>query len=335
MTTLATVPVDRGDIGVRIDRVLLRHLAHIPGITRNRLQRLIDAGQVRINGRPVDRASRRVAAADAVSVELPARRPHAAPAAEDIPLSVLYEDEHLMIVNKPPGQVSHPAFRNPRGTLLNAILAHAKGRWKPALVSRLDKDTSGLVLVAKGPGVQTTLQRLGSANRIAKDYLAIVAGRPTPKGTIDLALDRDPWDRRRVTVRDRGGVASVTRFDRLQSRAVAPGRAIALLKCRLITGRTHQIRVHLAAKGWPIIGDPLYGKPVGAVLDPPLPVIARQALHAWRLAFLHPYTSAPVDVLAPIPDDMARVLDAAGFSRVIAHQLSTRAISISTVPSAE
>jgi 23S rRNA pseudouridine1911/1915/1917 synthase len=310
MTTRSTVLVDRGDVGVRIDRVLLRHLAHIPGVTRNRLQRLIDGGLVCVNGLPVSRPSRRVAATDAITVDLPARRARAAPTAENIPVSVVYEDGHLLVVNKPPGQVSHPAFRNPSGTLLNAILAHANGRWQPALLSRLDKDTSGLVLVAKDPTVQTALQRLGNANRIEKDYLAIVLGRPPSKGTIDLALDRDPWDRRRVIVRDRGGVPSVTRFERLQSITVAPGRALTLLKCRLVTGRTHQIRVHLAAKGWPIVGDALYGKRIKAGSDDAwLPRIARQALHAWRLALTHPSTAERIDVTAPVPDDMARLLD--------------------------
>ena len=336
MTTRTTIPVDRGDIGVRIDRVLLRHLAHIPGVTRNRLQQLIDRGHVCVNGRRVDRPSRRLAAADTITVDLPAPSVRSSPAAEKLPLSVAYEDRYLLVVNKPPGQVSHPAFRNPRGTLLNAILARADGRWKPALVSRLDKDTSGLVLVAKEPAVHSALQQLGSANRIDKDYLAIVAGRPPRKGTIDLALDRDPWDRRRVTVRDRGGVPSVTRFERLQSISVAAGRTITLLKCRLITGRTHQIRVHLAAKGWPILGDPLYGKDLGPTgLDLRSLAIARQALHAWRLAFTHPYTAQAIDIVAPIPEDMARVLAAVGLSEIIQSHPSTQAISISTVPSAE
>jgi 23S rRNA pseudouridine1911/1915/1917 synthase len=337
MTSRTTVLVDRGDVGVRIDRVLLRHLAHIPGVTRNRLQRLIDGGRVCVNGQPVSRASRRVAATDAIAVELPARPVGATPTAEDIPLSIMYEDRHVLVVNKPCGQVAHPAFRNTSGTLLNALLAHANSRWKPALLSRLDKDTSGLVLVAKDPTVQTALQRLGKDNRIDKDYLAIVLGRPPSKGTIDLALDRDPWDRRRVMVRDRGGVPCMTRFKRLQSITVMPGRTVTLLECRLITGRTHQIRVHLAAKGWPIVGDPLYGKRVGATsVDACLPAIARQALHAWRLAFTHPVTAERIEVTAPIPDDMAHVLETTGLGRASElNHPSTRAMSIRTVPSAE
>ena len=213
----------------------------------------------------------------------------------------MFEDDHLLVVNKPAGQVAHPAFRNTSGTLLNALLAHAAERWTPALLSRLDKDTSGLVLVAKSAAVQTALQRLGDRNAIEKDYLAIVQGKPPARGTIDLALDRDPWDHRRVTVRDRGGARSVTQFARLRCIRLSPREEIALLRCRLVTGRMHQIRVHLAAKGWPIEGDAVYGKKSDR--------IARQALHAWRLAFVHPHTGDEVEVTADIPADMQRLID--------------------------
>jgi 23S rRNA pseudouridine1911/1915/1917 synthase len=296
------VEIDRGDVGVRVDRVLLRHLSHIPGVTRNRLQRLIDAHAVTINGRAVTRASTRVHPADALVVELPERKPRQAARGEELPIDVRYEDDDLLIVNKPPGQVSHPAFRNSSGTLLNALIAYARGRWLPALVSRLDKDTSGLVLVAKTRAIQTALQRLSSDNAIDKEYLAIVAGKPPAAGLIDLAIDRDPWDARRVTVRDRGGVPSVTRFKRLRAVAIASDRYLSLVRCRLITGRTHQIRVHLAARGWPVVGDAAYG-----VRHPD---IKRQALHAWRLAFRHPVSEVAIDVTAPPPEDMAALLRA-------------------------
>jgi len=299
------IAIDRGDIGIRIDRVLRRHLSHMPGVSRNRVQQLIDAGLVHINGHAVSRPSARVAAGDSVSVELPERAPRSMPAAESLPIETIYEDASLLIVNKPSGQVAHPAFRNRTGTLLNALLAHAGGRWVPSLVSRLDKDTSGLVLVAKSSEVHAALQRAGQRNEIEKDYLAIVCGRPPARGTIDLALDRDPWDRRRVAVRDRGGVPSVTRFARLRSVAIAPGRYVSLLRCRLVTGRMHQIRVHLAAKGWPIVGDVVYGKITRSVG----PHLARQALHAWRVALIHPVTGIRIDVEAPVPADMQQVLD--------------------------
>ncbi|HUE86657.1 MAG TPA: RluA family pseudouridine synthase [Vicinamibacterales bacterium] len=297
---IAAVVPDRGDVGVRIDRVLLRHLGHIPGITRNRLQRLIALGAVTVNGRPVSRSSARIASADAISVTLPERKPRAAPVAEDLPLDIRHEDDDLLVVDKPAGQVSHPAFRHSSGTLLNALMAYANGAWAPSLVSRLDKGTSGLVLVAKQKPMHAALQRLSHDNAIDKEYLAIVAGKPPARGTIDLALDRDPWDARRVTVRDRGGVPSITTFARVRSVAVGPDRQLSLVRCRLVTGRMHQIRVHLAAKGWPIVGDATYGVRI--------PGLERQALHAWRLAFTHPSTGNRVDVTAPPPADMAALL---------------------------
>lgn len=300
MATWHSVAVDRGDAGIRIDRVLLRHLSHIPGVTRNRLQRLIDRGAVLINDRPVARASTRVGPGDTIRIELPDRKPRTAPAAEALPLDVRYEDDWLLVVNKPPGQVSHPAIHNPSGTLLNALLAHAGGGWTPALVSRLDKGTSGVVIVAKSKAAHTALQALSYANGIEKDYLAIVSGRPPSRGTIDLALDRDPWDRRKVTVRDRGGVPSVTRFARMRSVATAEGGHLSLVRCRLVTGRMHQIRVHLAARGWPIVGDATYGVRRAG--------IERQALHAWRVAFVHPYSGAEIAVTAPPPADMQALL---------------------------
>jgi 23S rRNA pseudouridine1911/1915/1917 synthase len=321
------VSVDRGDIGVRIDRVLLRHLRHLPGASRNRLQQLIAAGAVRVNGHAVKRPAARLGAGDTLSLQLPDRQPRRPPAPERLPLVVLHEDEDLLVVDKPPGQVSHPAFRNSSGTLLNALLAHAAGAWAPALLSRLDKDTSGVILVAKSRAVQSALQRASQRNGIEKDYLAIVYGRPPSKGTIDLALDRDPWDQRRVVVRDRGGVPSVTKFERLKTTKSGPHEAISLLRCRLITGRTHQIRVHLSSRGWPIVGDAVYGR-VRHRPGTPVP-IARQALHAWRIAFAHPTGGGWVDVTAPLPDDMQRLLDAAALD------YSTRAKSNSTVPSAE
>jgi 23S rRNA pseudouridine1911/1915/1917 synthase len=295
------VTTDRGDVGVRIDRVLLRHLSSLPGISRNRVQRLIDGGAVSVNGCAVTRAAARIGAGDVIAIELPARTARPAVQAEDLPVDVRYEDDDLLVVNKPPGLVSHPAIRHSSGTLLNALLAYARGQWTPALVSRLDKGTSGVMLVAKSRNTHAALQRMSSANAIEKDYLAIVRGRPPRRGTIDLNLDRDPWDARRVTVRDRGGVPSVTCFERLTCVPVPPDGFLSLVRCRLITGRMHQIRVHLAARGWPIVGDVTYGVKFTG--------IERQALHAWRLAFPHPYTTERVEALAPPPSDMAGLLE--------------------------
>ena len=293
------VLIDRGDLGQRVDRVLMRHLHDVRGLSRNTVQRLITSGAVLINDRPAPRVSWRIAAGDRLSINLPDASPRERVRPERLPLDIVFEDEDLLVVNKPAGQVAHPAFRNTTGTLLNGLVGYAHGRWIPALVSRLDKDTSGLVLISKQVAIQAALQAATRCGAVHKDYLAVVAGNPRPsKGTIDLALGRDPFDRRRVTVRDRGGQPSVTRYQRL---ATSPDGARSLLKCRLVTGRTHQIRVHLAAKGWPIVGDAVYG-----VKDPR---IARQALHAWRLSFTHPNTRERVDLIAPIPADMEHLVE--------------------------
>jgi 23S rRNA pseudouridine1911/1915/1917 synthase len=304
------VTLDRGDAGIRVDRVLLRHLRHEPGVSRTRIQRWIDAGDVLVNGKPAPRAAWRLAAKDEVRVRIEGRRERVRPAAEPIPIEVLYEDDDLLVVNKPPGLVSHPSHLNSSGTLLNGILAHAR-TWppgsRPGLLGRLDKQTSGLVLVSKRAAVQRELQRAAAALRVDKDYLAVVWGKPTPlRGTIDLALDRDPWDRRRVTVTDRGGQPAITKYERLatSTRVTANVRHVfSMLRCRLITGRTHQIRVHLATKGWPIVGDATYGRPH------PFP---RQALHAWRLTFPHPTSRRSIEIIAPLPEDMRLLCDSLG-----------------------
>jgi 23S rRNA pseudouridine1911/1915/1917 synthase len=300
------IPMDRGDIGVRVDLVVLRHLGHEPGVSRARIQKWIDTGRVLVNGSPAPRAAWRVGEGDRLEVDAREIRVRARPRAEATAVDVLFEDAHLMAVNKPAGVVVHPSYRHASGTLMNALL-HRAEQWPsgdaPALLTRLDKMTSGILLVAKRREVVARLQREMHAERIEKDYLAVVHGRPSPpRGTIDLALDRDPWDRRKVTVIDRGGQHAVTRYERLDQ-----ADAHALVRCRLVTGRMHQIRVHLAAKGWPLVGDPVYGRPGS---DPPFP---RQALHAWRVAFTHPVTGEHLEVGAPLPDDLRALFEALGF----------------------
>jgi 23S rRNA pseudouridine1911/1915/1917 synthase len=309
-----TVALDRGDLGVRVDLVLLRHLRDERSISRNRIQKWIVAGDVLVNGAPPSRAAWRMQAGDDLRVRVAQLQPRQRPAAQAMDLDVIYEDDDLLALNKPAGLVVHPSYKNTSGTLMNGVLERAKG-WpegsRPGLLGRLDKNTSGVVLVAKRPAVHAALQRAMDARRIDKDYAAIVWGRPSPvRGTIDLALDRDPWDRRRITVTDRGGQPAVTKYERLATTA-----AHSVVRCRLITGRTHQIRVHLAARGWPIVGDATYGRKRGGGATPgPLDEVAhtfpRQALHAWRLSLRQPSTGAALEILAPWPDDMRRLATA-------------------------
>ncbi len=200
-----------------------------------------------------------------------------------------------MAINKPAGLVIHPTYRNTSGTILNGILWHLRGRdgVRPGLVSRLDKDTSGVVLVALSSGAHARMQRDAHAGRVAKEYLAVVMGAPqSGEGIIRFPLGRDPSDRRRVIVAA-AGAASETRY-----RVLARENGYALVCCHLITGRTHQIRVHLAASGWPIVGDRLYGSP-DARID-------RQALHPRRITTPHPTTRQPLTVEAAVAGDMQR-----------------------------
>jgi len=312
-----TVALDRGDHGVRVDRVLLRHLRHEKGVSRNRIQHWIDAGDVLVNGLAPSRAARRIRDGDELRVrvnDLPRRE---SPKAEGIAIDVIYEDDDLLAVNKPAGLVVHPTFKHSSGTLMNGLLQRAQA-WpagsRPALLGRLDKLTSGLIIVTKRMQIYAALQRAMAARRVDKDYLAIVRGKPPARGTIDLALDRDPWDRRRVTVTDRGGQPSVTRFERVSTFA-----GFSIVRCRLITGRTHQIRVHLAAKGWPIVGDATYESlRLGNVREQTLPragpAFGRQALHSWRIAFRQPRTGRELTIEAPLPKDMSDLAEALGLT---------------------
>jgi len=313
---------DRGDAGRRLDLVLRRHLADLETATRTRVQTWIDGGTVSINGRAVRRVATPVAAGDVLTVDipdaaLPQRRTIEGDAAA---LDILFEDHHLVAVHKPAGIVVHPTHAQPAGTLLNLLMWYSR-RWpqgtRPSLVGRLDKLTSGVVLVAKTAPVHAALQRRLTAPDAEKDYLAVVYGRVRPRtGTIDLPLRRDPDDRRRVTTSLSNGAVSVTQFERL-AEVAAPRAGLALLRCRLVTGRTHQIRAHLAARGWPLVGDPTYGEPrwmrvADVELAQALRAFPRQALHACRLAFKHPITSALVIVEAPVPLDMRALLGACG-----------------------
>lgn len=298
---------DRGDARLRLDQVLARRITQVARMSRRVTQGWIESGCVRVNGLPVRLAAASVRAGDAIEVAVPADATwRSVPQAEPLDISVLYEDGMLMAIDKPPGIVVHPSYKQTTGTLLNAVLWRLRDRpdARPGILTRLDKDTSGLVIVALSAEAHATMQRDAAAGLVRKDYLALVRGIPAPAaGTIREPLARDPADRRRVIVSP-GGAASETRYDAIDTRRDGNG-AVALVRCRLVTGRTHQIRVHLASRGWPIVGDRLYGSE-----DARMP---RQALHAWRVSLPHPVTREPLTLVAPVAEDMAAAAAALGF----------------------
>ncbi len=298
-------PEDAGD---RLDVVVARTL----GTPRAQVTARIDAGEVTVDGQVV-RRSHRVSAGEQVVVAAPP----AAAAAVPPPLPpVRYRDEHLLVVSKPVGLVVHPGPGHPTGTLVDALvgagvaLAPAGGDERPGIVHRLDRDTSGLLVVASTDPVHAALVDALRRREVTRRYLALVDGEPAnPTGRIEAPIGRDPASRRRfATVPD--GKPAVTRYTTLATGTIGD-RPVALLACTLGTGRTHQIRVHLTAIGHPVIGDPVYG---------PRPAVAarlgieRPALHAGRLAFVHPVTGRAVDLTEPLPDDLVTALERAGIT---------------------
>jgi 23S rRNA pseudouridine1911/1915/1917 synthase len=318
--TPRTLIADRGDAGLRLDLVLRRHLRDVAAASRTRVQAWIESGRVTVNGAPIRRTSARAARGDIVAIALPEAPLRAVMAAEPTPLGVLYEDEQFLAVDKPAGAIVHPAYKHPSGTIMNALLWHARA-WptgqRPSLVGRLDKDTSGVLLVARSAAAHASLQRTMASDGAEKDYLVVVYGRVNiARCEIDLKLRHDPSDRRRIVASAAIGAPSLTRVERI-ARSAGPGPGVSLLRCRLVTGRTHQIRVHLAARGWPIVGDPVYGHAQRPrISDPALDSAARrfprQALHAWRVALTHPVTGERILIEAPPPEDFQELLAAAG-----------------------
>jgi 23S rRNA pseudouridine1911/1915/1917 synthase len=290
--------VDAAADGTRLDRFLAGRL---PGLSRSRLHALIEEGRVRVDG-TVRKPSARVRAGQVVTVELPPAPPAPALVPEPLPLDVLYEDGDLLVVNKPPGLAVHPGPGHPRGTLANALLARvpelaALDPERPGIVHRLDKDTSGLLVVAKTPEALRALQGQVRARTMRRTYLVLVHGQPPPAGTVDAPIARDPRHRRRMAVVP-SGRAAVTRY-RVRERFAGA----ALVEATLLTGRTHQLRVHFKHLGHPVVGDPVYGR------RGPAWGMTRQALHAWRLRLRHPRTGTALVLEAPLPDDLARALE--------------------------
>ena len=283
------------DRGARLDQFLATKL---DGLSRSRVQALIVDGYVRVDGQPA-RASARLRGTEVIEVDVPAPEP-AQPEAQDLPLSVLYEDSDLLVLDKAAGMVVHPAAGHRAGTLVNALLHHVKdlkgvgGALRPGLVHRLDKDTSGVLVIAKHDEALLGLQAAFKARDVEKIYVALVHGQPPERGTFRTLHGRHPTQRLKFTSRVTRGKEAVTHFEVTKWYAHA-----ARVEIRLETGRTHQIRVHFAEAGFPLVSDALYGTRASRRPE----VIARQALHAWKLSFPHPRTGKRLAFTAPLPAD--------------------------------
>jgi 23S rRNA pseudouridine1911/1915/1917 synthase len=313
------------DKGTRLDVFLSRHL---PGLSRTRIQALIKQGQVRLSRATIVDAKYRVKPGDRFELNVPPPVP-AEPRGETIPLTILYEDDQLIVIDKPAGLVVHPGAGHASGTLVNALIAHCGaslsgigGVARPGIVHRLDKDTSGVLVVAKTDqahrGLAAEFADHGREGALERTYLALVWGAPSlPQGTIDAPIGRHPTSRTKMTVLPAAkGRHAVTHYRVLETFGGEPPIA-SLVECTLETGRTHQVRVHLAHIGTPVIGDPLYAQGFRSklrTLPEPLRTkigqLDRQALHAARLVFTHPKTGTLLEFNCPFPDDLAEIVTA-------------------------
>ena len=296
------------DGGQRLDKAL----ADASGLSRERVKALIGEGAVTLDGRVVVQVSLKPGAGIAWAIRVPPATAAAAEA-QDIPLTVAYEDDALIVIDKPAGLVVHPAAGNLDGTLVNALLHHCRGQLsgiggvaRPGIVHRIDKDTSGLLVVAKTDAAHEGLARQFADHSITRAYRAITAGVPVPSaGTIRGSIARSSHDRKKMAlVEDGRGKHAVTHY-----RVLSAFDGAALVECRLETGRTHQVRVHLASIGHSLLGDPVYGR-CPPRLRPALSALgfARQALHAAELGFFHPIDGSPLHFTSPTPVDMAMLL---------------------------
>lgn len=287
----------------RLDKAIL---AIHPDFSRSRIEGLVKGGFVTVNGVVAEKAGQKVSEEDEIVVEIPPPVP-AIPEPEDIPLDVIYEDDDMLVVNKAPGMVVHPAPGHFTGTLVNALLHHCPnlsgigGVARPGIVHRLDQETSGLIVVAKTQAAMDGLVKAFASHKsIEKTYLTVVHGRPRlDSGRIENLIGRHPVDRKRMAIVERNGKNAITNWKVVNA---GDDRTISVVECRIETGRTHQIRVHMASLGCPVIGDKVYGK---SALDKRLaPVPERQMLHAWKLTLYHPVRNEKMNFLAPIPDDL-------------------------------
>jgi 23S rRNA pseudouridine1911/1915/1917 synthase len=320
-----------GDEGsTRLDRVLAARLAEL---SRSRLKALILAGQVRIKGvsiksAPIRDPAYHVTSGDTITIDVPPAVA-AEPSGEDIALDVVHEDDDIIVIDKPKGLVVHPAAGHETGTLVNALIAHCGnslsgigGVRRPGIVHRLDKDTTGLMVAAKNDRAHASLSAQfadhGRTGAMRRGYMALVWGVPNrQRGTVDAPIDRHPHVREKMAVRE-GGREAITHWEVVEAFQGRDGKPVAaLLACQLETGRTHQIRVHLAHIGHPLLGDAVYGahfktkaSHLGPASQAALEALGRQALHAYLLALEHPQTGAILEWISDLPDDLSRLKNA-------------------------
>ena len=309
-----TAPDDAA--GLRADRFLADAIGTL---SRSRVKSLIEAGRAWCDGALIAQPAEPVRAGGHYELRLPAVV-SAVPLPQAIPFKILYEDRDLLVLDKPAGLVVHPAPGNEDGTLVNALLAHCGdslpgigGERRPGIVHRLDRDTTGVMVVAKTEQALATLGAAFAARDMERAYLALVWGMPAPPaGEIEAPVGRDPRDRKRMAVVTRGGKPALTRYRTLRTF----GAAVSLVECRLATGRTHQIRVHMAHAGHPVVGDPVYLRRIPAVAKSvPEPLrqllldFPRQALHARTLGFRHPRTAADLQFESDLPEDFQGLMD--------------------------
>jgi 23S rRNA pseudouridine1911/1915/1917 synthase len=306
-STTHIIVIDYALAGQRVDRALALAL---PALSRTRVQALLERGCVLLQGAQVATASLKVAEGQIFTVIVPPSV-EAVPQAEDIPLTIVYEDTDLLVIDKPAGLTVHPAPGNYQHTLVNALLAHCGdslsgigGVRRPGIVHRLDKLTSGLMVAAKNDRAHAALSRQLADRSLSRKYLAVVWGRTPDEGRIDKPLGRSPADRKKMAVVANGREA-ITDFTFLRP----VGMHASLIRCKLQTGRTHQIRVHMAAIGHPLVGDPVYGgRAQRNRLAPALAAFPRQALHAAGIGFTHPATGTPMEFTSALPEDIAILL---------------------------
>ena len=312
--TSRAVTAGRGDAGMRLDRVLA---AALPELSRARVQALIKAGLVTRGRLTIAAPSYRVKPGQRFAVSIP-RAAEAVPEAQPIPLDIVYEDTHLIVIDKPAGLVVHPAAGNPDRTLVNALIAHCGdslsgigGVRRPGIVHRLDKDTSGLLVAAKSDAAHRGLARQFADHRLERSYSAVVWGVPSPtRGEIAAPIGRHPVQRKKMAILAGGGKTARTHYRVTK----AFGGIAALVTCRLETGRTHQIRVHMSYLGHAVMGDPLYGASgrrrgsLPAEARAALGRLGRQALHADVIGFSHPVTNAPLHFESGVPFDLRELI---------------------------